>query len=216
MKNKGIIYILALAVFLIGTIEYIITGVIEMNAADLGVPTSEAGLLVTVFALAAAIVAPIMITLTINVDRKKLLMTTLGVFIASNGLMFIDLTYEAVLWIRIVQGASGGMATVVAMAVATRLVEQERRGNAIGVILMGLSSSLVLGVPIGTFFSEMFGWRVLFILIGVLSIIPLLIIYKKVPSIKEEEKASLSMQLSIMKNPTILTALLITLLYVGG
>ncbi|MGR6541686.1 MFS transporter [Paenibacillus tundrae] len=216
MKNKGIIYILALAVFLIGTIEYIITGVIEMIAADLGVPTSEAGLLVTVFALAAAIVAPIMITLTINVDRKKLLMTTLGVFIASNGLMFIDLTYEAVLWIRIVQGASGGMATVVAMAVATRLVEQERRGNAIGVILMGLSSSLVLGVPIGTFFSEMFGWRVLFILIGVLSIIPLLIIYKKVPSIKEEEKASLSMQLSIMKNPTILTALLITLLYVGG
>ncbi|MDQ0173528.1 MFS transporter [Paenibacillus tundrae] len=216
MKNKGIIYILALAVFLIGTIEYIITGVIEMIAADLGVPTSEAGLLVTVFALAAAIVAPIMITLTINVDRKKLLMTTLGVFIASNGLMFIDLTYEAVLWIRIVQGASGGMATVVAMAVATRLVEQERRGNAIGVILMGLSSSLVLGVPIGTFFSEMFGWRVLFILIGVLSIIPLLILYKKVPSIKEEEKASLSMQLSIMKNPTILTALLITLLYVGG
>lgn len=216
MKNKGIIYILALAVFLIGTIEYIITGVIEMIAADLGVPTSEAGLLVTVFALAAAIVAPIMITLTINVDRKKLLMTTLGVFIASNGLMFLDLTYEAMLWIRIVQGASGGMATVVAMAVATRLVEQKRRGNAIGIILMGLSSSLVLGVPIGTFFSEMFGWRVLFILIGVLSIIPLLIIYKKVPSIKEEEKASLSMQLSIMKNPTNLTALLITLLYVGG
>lgn len=216
MKNKGIIYILALAVFLIGTIEYIITGVIEMIAADLGVLTSEAGLLVTVFALAAAIVAPIMITLTINLDRKKLLMTTLGVFIASNGLMFIDLTYEAMLWIRIVQGASGGIATVVAMAVATRLVEQERRGNAIGIILMGLSSSLVLGVPIGTFFSEMFGWKVLFILIGVLSIVPLLIIYKKVPSIKEEEKASLSMQLSIMRNPTILTALLITLLYVGG
>ncbi|MDR6724593.1 DHA1 family putative efflux transporter-like MFS transporter [Paenibacillus amylolyticus] len=216
MRNKGIIYILALAVFLIGTIEYIITGVIEMIAADLGVLTSEAGLLVTVFALAAAIVAPIMITLTINLDRKKLLMTTLGIFIASNGLMFLDLTYEAMLWIRIVQGASGGMATVVAMAVATRLVQQERRGNAIGVILMGLSSSLVLGVPIGTFFSEMFGWRVLFILIGVLSIVPLLIIYKKVPSIKEEEKASLSMQLCIMKNPTILTALLITLLYVGG
>ncbi|KQY88007.1 chemotaxis protein [Paenibacillus sp. Root52] len=216
MKNKGIIYILALAVFLIGTIEYIITGVIEMIAADLGVLTSEAGLLVTVFALAAAIIAPIMITLTINLDRKKLLMTTLGIFIASNGLMFLDLTYEAMLWIRIVQGASGGMATVVAMAVATRLVQQERRGNAIGVILMGLSSSLVLGVPIGTFFSGMFGWRVLFILIGVLSLVPLLIIYKKVPSIKEEEKAGLSMQLSIMKNPTILTALLITLLYVGG
>ncbi|MEC0124490.1 MFS transporter [Paenibacillus pabuli] len=216
MKNKGIIYVLALAVFLIGTIEYIITGVIEIIAVDLGVSTSEAGLLVTVFALAAAIVAPILITLTINTDRKKLLMTTLSVFIASNGLMFADLTYETVIWIRIIQGASGGIATVVAMAVATRLVEKEKRGNAIGIILMGLSSSLVLGVPLGTFFSEMFGWRVLFVLIGALSVLPLLIIYKKIPAIKEEEKVTLSMQLSILKNPTILMALVITLFYVGG
>jgi DHA1 family putative efflux transporter-like MFS transporter len=216
LKNKRIIYVLALAVFLIGTIEYIITGVIEMIAVDLGVSTSEAGLLVTVFALAAAIVAPILIALTINADRKKLLMTTLGVFIASNGLMFVDLAYETVLWIRIIQGASGGIATVVAMAVATRLVEKEKRGNAIGIILMGLSSSLVLGVPMGTFFSEMFGWRVLFVLIGLLSVLPLLIIYKKVPAIKEEEKVTLRMQLSILRNPTILMALVITLFYVGG
>jgi DHA1 family putative efflux transporter-like MFS transporter len=216
LKNKRIIYVLALAVFLIGTIEYIITGVIKMIAVDLGVSTSEAGLLVTVFALAAAIVAPILIALTINADRKKLLMTTLGVFIASNGLMFVDLAYETVLWIRIIQGASGGIATVVAMAVATRLVEKEKRGNAIGIILMGLSSSLVLGVPMGTFFSEMFGWRVLFVLIGLLSVLPLLIIYKKVPAIKEEEKVTLRMQLSILRNPTILMALVITLFYVGG
>ncbi|PQP85121.1 MFS transporter [Paenibacillus sp. PCH8] len=216
MKNKGIIYVLALAVFLIGTIEYIITGVIEIIAVDLGVSTSEVGLLVTVFALAAAIVAPILITLTINTDRKKLLLITLGVFIASNGLMFADLTYETVIWIRIIQGASGGIATVVAMAVATRLVEKEKRGNAIGIILMGLSSSLVLGVPLGTFFSEMFGWRVLFVLVGALIVIPLLIIYKKIPAIKEEEKITLNMQLSILKNPTILMALVITLFYIGG
>lgn len=216
MKNKMIIYVLALAVFLIGTIEYIITGVIEMIAVDLGVSIPEAGLLVTVFALAAAIIAPILIALTINMNRKKLLMATLSVFIASNGLMFIDLSYETVLWVRIIQGASGGNATVVAMAVATRLVEKEKRGSAIGTILMGLSSSLVLGVPIGTFFSEMFGWRVLFIGIGLLSVLPLIIIYKKVPSIKEEEVVTLRKQLSILKDTKILTALVITLLYIGG
>ncbi len=188
MKNNLIINVLALAVFLIGTIEYIITGVIEMIAVELGVTTSEAGLLVTVFALAAAIVAPILIALTINVDRKKLLMVTLSVFIASNGLMFISPSYETALWIRIIQGVSGGIVTVVAMAVATRLVEKERRGRAIGIILMGLSSSLVLGVPIGTFFSEMFGWRVLFILIGLLSILPLLTSIKRFRQLKKKKQ----------------------------
>ncbi|WP_339233579.1 MFS transporter [Paenibacillus sp. FSL R5-0517] len=216
MKNKWIIYILALTVFLIGTLEYIITGVIEMIASDLSVSTSQVGLLVTVFALSAAIIAPILIAITINMDRKKLLLSTLSVFIASNGLMLFNLSYETLLWVRIVQGASGGMVTVVAMAVSTRMVEKEKRGNAIGIILMGLSSSLVLGVPVGTFFSERFGWRVLFVLIGLLSVLPLLIINKKVPVIKEEEKITLRMQLSILKNPLILTALLITLLYIGG
>lgn len=216
MKNKGIIYILALAIFLIGTIEYIITGVIDMMAVDIGVSTSEVGLFVTVFALSAAIIAPILIALTINMDRKKLLLITLGIFIASNALMLTNLSYETVLWVRIIQGASGGITTVVAMAVATRLVEPEKRGNAIGIILMGLSSSLVLGVPIGTFFSELFGWRLLFIFIGLLSLLPWLIIYKKVPSIKEEEKVTLKMQLAILGNPKILTALVITLLYIGG
>lgn len=216
LKNKLIIYVLALAVFLIGTIEYIITGIIEMIATDLKVSTSEAGLLVTVFALAAAIIAPILIALTINIDRKKLLMSTLGVFIVSNGMMLVNLSYETLLWIRMIQGASGGITTVVAMAIATRLVEHEKRGNAIGIILMGLSSSLVLGVPIGTFFSEMFGWRNLFIFIGVLSILPLVIIYNKVPAIKEEEQVTLGMQLSMLKSSTVLTALVITLLYVGG
>lgn len=216
MKNKWIIYILALAIFLIGTIEYIITGVIDMIAVDIGISTSEAGLFVTVFALAAAIIAPVIIALTINMDRKKLLLITLGVFIVSNGFMLIDLSYQAVLWVRIIQGASGGITTVVAMAVATRLVEPDKRGNAIGIILMGLSSSLVLGVPIGTFFSEMFGWRVLFVLIGLLSLFPLFIIYKKVPSIKEEEKVTLRMQIAILGNRKIVTALVITLFYIGG
>jgi DHA1 family putative efflux transporter-like MFS transporter len=216
LKNKGIIYILALAIFLIGTIEYIITGVIDMMAVDIGVSTSEVGLFVTVFALSAAIIAPILIALTINMDRKKLLLITLGIFIASNALMLTSLSYETVLWVRIIQGASGGITTVVAMAVATRLVEPEKRGNAIGIILMGLSSSLVLGVPIGTFFSELFGWRLLFIFIGLLSLLPWVIIYKKVPSIKEEEKVTLKMQLAILGNPKILTALVITLLYIGG
>lgn len=216
MKNKGIIYILALAIFLIGTIEYIITGVIDMMAVDIGVSTSEVGLFVTVFALSAAIIAPILIALTINMDRKKLLLITLGIFIASNALMLTNLSYEIVLWVRIIQGASGGITTVVAMAVATRLVEPEKRGNAIGIILMGLSSSLVLGVPIGTFFSEIFGWKLLFIFIGLLSLLPWLIIYKKVPSIKEEETVTLKMQLAILGNPKILTALVMTLLYIGG
>ncbi len=207
---------LALAVFLIGTIEYIITGIIQMVASDLSITTSVAGLLVTSFALSAAIGAPIIIALTINVDRKSILLLMLSIFILSNFITFFSHSFEMILLTRILQGLSGGVATVVAMAVATRLVDNEKRGSAIGIILMGLSSSLVLGVPLGTLLSEMMGWKALFVLIGLITIIPLFVVYRNVPTIKEQEPVTIGMQLSLLKDKRIVLAVAVTLFYVGG
>ncbi|USD79929.1 MFS transporter [Bacillus safensis] len=216
MKNKAVVYLLALAAFLIGTIEYIITGIIQMVADDLQVTTSAAGLLVTSLALSAAIGAPIVIALTINIDRRKILSWMLIIFILSNIITSVSHSFEMVLMTRVLQGISGGTAIVVAMAVATRLVEREKRGTAIGIILMGLSSSLVLGVPIGTFLSSMIGWKALFAAIGLITLIPLIVVYRCIPSMKEQELVTLGMQLSILKDKRILLAVAVTLFYVGG
>ncbi|MEC1078755.1 MFS transporter [Bacillus safensis] len=216
MKNKAVVYLLALAAFLIGTIEYIITGIIQMVADDLQVTTSAAGLLVTSLALSAAIGAPIVIALTINIDRRKILSWMLIIFTLSNIITSVSHSFEMVLMTRVLQGISGGTAIVVAMAVATRLVEREKRGTAIGIILMGLSSSLVLGVPIGTFLSSMIGWKALFAAIGLITLIPLIVVYRRIPSIKEQEPVTLGMQLSILKDKRILLAVAVTLFYVGG
>ncbi|MCM3368695.1 MFS transporter [Bacillus safensis] len=216
MKNKAVVYLLALAAFLIGTIEYIITGIIQMVADDLQVTTSAAGLLVTSLALSAAIGAPIVIALTINIDRRKILSWMLIIFTLSNIITSVSHSFEMVLMTRVLQGISGGTAIVVAMAVATRLVEREKRGTAIGIILMGLSSSLVLGVPIGTFLSSMMGWKALFAAIGLITLIPLIVVYRRIPSIKEQEPVTLGMQLSILKDKRILLAVAVTLFYVGG
>ncbi|MDQ0816190.1 DHA1 family putative efflux transporter-like MFS transporter [Bacillus pumilus] len=216
MKNKTVVYLLALAAFLIGTIEYIITGIIQMVADDLHVTTSAAGLLVTSLALSAAIGAPIVIALTINMDRRKILSWMLIIFILSNFITSVSHSFEMVMMTRILQGISGGTAIVVAMAVATRLVEREKRGTAIGIILMGLSSSLVLGVPIGTFLSSIIGWKALFATIGLITLIPLIVVYRRIPSMKEQEPVTLGMQLSILKDKRILLAVSVTLFYVGG
>ncbi|WP_103104593.1 MFS transporter [Brevibacillus reuszeri] len=216
MNNKWVVYSLALAVFLIGTIEYIISGILPIAAADLGITTSTAGTLVTAFALAAAIGSPIVVATTIQVDRRKILFIMLGIFILSSILVYFSPTFEMMLMARIIQGLSGGAATVIAMAVATRLVEERSRGRAIGTILMGLSSSLVLGVPVGTLLSEALGWRTLFVIVGLLTVIPLLVVYFRVPSITEQRAITLGMQLSILKDKKIMLAVGITLFYIGG
>ncbi len=102
------------------------------------------------------------------------------------------------------------------MAVAIRLVEKEKRGSAIGIILIGLSSSLVFGVPLGTFLSEIIGWRALFVLIGLLTIIPLLVVYRNVPAMQEQEPVMILMQLAILKDKRIVLAVAVTLFYIDG
>lgn len=216
MSNRGLVYLLALAVFLIGTVEYILSGILPIVAADLEVTTSAAGMLVTAFALAAAIGSPVVVAATIRADRRSMLLLMLALFILSSILAYASVSYEMMLVTRIIQGLSGGTATVIAMAVATRLVEAHHRGRAIGTILIGLSSSLVLGVPLGTLVSESLGWRALFVIVGLLAVIPLLAVVLKVPSIKEQKAMTLGMQLSILKNKQIVLAVFITLLYVGG
>jgi len=216
MSNKWIVYLLALSVFLIGTVEYIISGILPLVATDLGITTSAAGTLVTAFALAAAVGSPILIAATIRVDRKKMLIVTLGIFVLSSILVYMSHSIEVMLLTRMIQGLSGGAATVIAMAVATRLVDERNRGRAIGTILMGLSSSLVLGVPVGTFLSEAIGWRNLFIIVGLLAAIPMVAVYMRVPPISEERAVTFGMQLSILKNKRIVMAIFITLFYIGG
>ncbi|MEK3732045.1 MULTISPECIES: MFS transporter [Paenibacillus] len=216
MSNKWIVNLLALAVFLIGTVEYIISGILPLVASDLGITTSAAGMLVTAFALSAAVGSPILIAATIRVDRKKMLIVMLGIFIFSSILVYFSPSIELMLLTRVIQGLSGGAATVIAMAVATRLVDERNRGRAIGTILMGLSSSLVLGVPVGTFLSEALGWRSLFIIVGLLAAIPMIAVYTRVPTIAEQRAVTLGMQLSVLKDKKIVLAVFITLFYIGG
>ena len=83
MSNKWIVYLLALAVFLIGTIEYIISGILPIVAEDLGIATSTAGSFVTTFALSAAIGAPVVVAATIR-WTEKMPLVMLGIFIFSN------------------------------------------------------------------------------------------------------------------------------------
>lgn len=69
---------------------------------------------------------------------------------------------------RAVLGVSAGIFAVVALGVAAHIAPPERRGSAIGTILMGTSLSLVIGLPLGTLIGEYMGWRCIFAILGVI------------------------------------------------
>lgn len=213
--NKGI-FILAVTTFVAGTVELVIAGILGMIAEDLHVSVGTVGQLVSIFSFVFAFGAPILIALTSRIERRKLLLITMLIFLGGNILSILSTSFTTLLIARIILAASCSIVVVVSVTMAANTVAVELRGRAIGIIFMGLSASLVLGVPLGTIIGENFGWRMTFLLVAVLGILSMLGIIKFLPKVPPQPTVSLLKQIATLKSKKIVSIHLISVLELTG
>ena len=154
--------LLSLTTFAAGLAESILIGILPPLAEDLRVSISLAGQLTTLFSLGFALAAPLLGWLTRRIERRRLLLATLLLFALSNALAALAPGYLGLLLARLGMSACCGLLIVLASLLAAELAAPAQRGRAIGLIFMGISGSLVFGVPLGVQISDWFGWRWIF------------------------------------------------------
>ncbi|MBH0230992.1 MFS transporter [Halobacillus yeomjeoni] len=213
--NKKV-YLLALVSFVVGTVELIIGGTLDLVAADLNVSIGRAGLLITIFSLVFAIASPVLLTATAGVERKKLTLWTLLIFFLGNMIAFWSPSYMVLMAARIITAASGSLLVVLGVTIASSIVKAEYRGRAIGVIFMGISASLVLGVPIGLTIGNAFGWRAPFLLISVLTLLSMIAVGISLQKIQPKPVISVKEQIRTLKDQKIFSAQLTSFLFLTG
>jgi DHA1 family putative efflux transporter-like MFS transporter len=216
MSNTWKIYMLAAVSFLVGTSEFIIAGILDKVAADIGVSVAAAGQLVTVFALAYAFGTPFLMAITARIERRKLLLYSLGIFVIGNGITFVLPGYEFLIGSRIILALSTGVFVVTALTVASKLAPPGKQGSAIATLVMGFSTALIVGVPLGRVVAAAYDWKIIFGGIGILGLFALLIIYLAIPQSSGEEPVPLRKQLMLMKEPRIAIALSVTFFWIAG
>lgn len=210
------VYLLTIVSFIVGMVELIIGGILDLVATDLGVSLGQAGFLITVYSLVFAIAAPVLLTLTSGIERKRLTILALLVFLLGNVFAVFSQTYSMLLIARIISAASGSLLVVLCITIASNMVTEKFRARAIGIVFMGVSASLVLGVPIGLMLGNSFGWRAPFILITLLTVMSLICIYFFMEKIDPKPSISLAKQLRTLKNRKILFAQLASFLFLAG
>ncbi|WP_108671655.1 MFS transporter [Peribacillus acanthi] len=213
--NKRV-YLLTIVSFVVGMVELIIGGVLDLVAKDLNVTIGKAGFLISIFSLVFAIAAPVLLTLTAKIERKRLTLLALLVFLLGNGLAVFSTTYTLLLTARIVSAISGSLLVVLCVTIASNIVAEKYRARAIGVVFMGISASLVLGVPIGLMLGNAFGWRAPFILIMILTLLSIAGVYFFMDPIHPRPSIPLKMQLRTLKNRKIFYAQLTSFLFLTG
>jgi DHA1 family putative efflux transporter-like MFS transporter len=210
------IYLLTIGAFLAVTSELMLIGIMDMVASDLRVSVSQVGQLVTAYALAFAIGAPIVITWTTKYERKRVMLISFCFFIFANLLSLWSPSFTILMIARALLGLSGGTFTVVAMGAVSKIVSPEKLGSAIGTIMMGLSGSLVFGVPLGIVLSGWIGWKLSFGVIALGSGVVLVGLFFLIPTIPGGSSIPLQKQFLVFKNSKILTGFFITLFVNAG
>jgi predicted MFS family arabinose efflux permease len=168
-QRRGALYWLALGTFAIGTEGFMIAALLTTIAADIRVSVAQAGLLVSIFALAYAASSPVLTALTGRVDRRHLLIASMSLFAVLNLLAATSHSFGALAAARVLLAFAAGIYTPNANALAGALVPAQHRARAIAIVNGGLTAAIALGVPLGAVVGERLGWRMTFVGVGVLS-----------------------------------------------
>lgn len=208
--------VLALAAFAVGTDIFVVAGVLPAIADSFGVGIGTAGQMVTVFALAYAVSAPITGSLAAGWSRRSALVTALLVFAAGNAMTALASTFALVLASRCIAAAGAGLFTATASATAASLAGPERRGRALAAIVLAFSTSLAFGAPLGTAIGNAWNWRMTLWAVAALGLLAAAVILWRLPHVREGAPAGLRKRLEPLALPGIREGLLSSLVVFTG
>ncbi|MFM0229844.1 MFS transporter [Paraburkholderia sediminicola] len=207
---------LAITAFAIGAAEFIVVGVLPAISLDLHVSLARAGSLIGIYALALAIGTPITVLLTSRYGRKPLLVGLVLVFFAGNVGAALSHDFGTLLIARVLTAVAHGSFFAIGASVAARLAKPGQASRAIALMFAGHTLAMVVGVPLGTYVGNLFGWRLPFLLIAAIAFISALAIAKWLPSVSMSKPTSVTSQLMTIGNPAILTMMAVTILGFGA
>lgn len=190
--NKKLLVTFTVGVFLLGMMELIISGILELMSDDLGISVAVTGQLITVYAVSFAIFGPVLVKLTEKYKPKPVILISLIVFIFGNVIFGLSETFLMLALGRVVTAMAAAIFIVKILDMTVVLSEPSIRGKMIALVYMGFSAANVFGIPLGTLVGTMFGWRIIFLLVIVLSIFVGIGLIALVPDKESENKDSTS------------------------
>lgn len=164
------VLILIASSFMLGMSEFIVVGILPDIAADLKISEVTVGNLVSLFAFVYAPVTPLGSALSARFPRFATHLTLTGIFLAGNLLCAFAPNYAVLVVARIMIALVSGTLVAVAMTYAPDVTTDKFRTKFIAWVFSGFSIASVVGVPVGTWVANTFGWRWAFHIINVLTI----------------------------------------------
>ncbi|MER6031479.1 Cmx/CmrA family chloramphenicol efflux MFS transporter [Streptomyces sp. NPDC001851] len=206
------VYLLAFSLFAMGSAEFLLAGVLPDIADDLGISLSEAGALISAFAVGVVIGGPPLAVLTLRWPRRTTLVVSQGLFAVCVAIGLVTDNFAVLLVTRFLCGLAYAGFWAVAAVTAISLVTPDRTARASGVVVSGLSVAMVAGGPAGALLSHFTSWQGGFWAVVALTAVGALSTVVAVPATRAAQEPSVRRELRTMKQPQLWVVYAATLL----
>ncbi|MDR0996155.1 MAG: MFS transporter [Zoogloeaceae bacterium] len=204
--------LVALGAFALGMASYATAGLLPMIEAAFAVPVAFAAQLVTAFTLAYGLGSPLVVALLPAHWQRGGLLGALGLFVLTNAASALATDFGALLAFRALVGVSAGVYLAMGIAASERLSPPAQRGKTNALIMGGMASGTVLGVPLCLLLAERLGWASAFWLVTALGGIALLGLALRLPKLPAAVATPLKAKLTLLADRQVLGILLVSLL----
>lgn len=206
------VYLIAMGAFALGMASYVTAGLMPMIASAFAVSVAMAAQLVTAFTLAYGLGSPLAVALLPARAQRSGLLWALAVFVLANGASALAPGFASLLALRAVAGIGAGVYLALGIAAAAGVAAPRQRGKAIGVIMGGMASGTVLGVPLSLLLAQQLGWAAALWLVALLGALALAGLLWKLPVLPPAPAIALRRKLALLADGQVLAILLVSLL----
>lgn len=193
-----LVFILTVGVFGIINTEMGVVGILPLIAEKFQVSVPQAGWTVGAFALVVALSAPVLPLLFSGIDRKKVMLLTLGLFTLSNVVSMFTSNFTVLLVSRVLPAFLHPVYVSMAFTVAAASVSKEKAPKAVSRVFIGVSAGMVLGVPVTSFIASEVSFSMAMLFFTTVNALVLVATLLFIPSMPVKERLSYGTQLRVL------------------
>lgn len=208
----SLLYLLAACNLVIGTGAFGLTGILQPVASSLDVSVAAVGQSMTAYAMASALLAPLVLVATGHWQRRAALQLALGLFALGLVVCAAAVNLPMLLLGRVFMGV-GAVFTPIAASIAVAIVEPARQGKALSLTFLGMSLSYVIGLPLGAWLGLQLGWRVPTFAIALAALLMLALLTWRMPQRLDAPGATLAGLGTLLRHGAVMRSLGLTLMY---
>ena len=208
--------VLAVGMFALGTDSFVVAGVLPEISRTFGVSIGAAGQMTTAYAITYALMAPLIAAVAAHVPRKRMLLAALGIFGVANLVTAGAPNFAVAIASRVLAGVGAAMFAPTATGAAATLVSPERRGQALSIVIAGLTVATALGTPIGAVIGGLGDWRWTMAFVSILAGASAVGVWRLLAHVPLPPKITLAQRIKPVADPRISLTLLCTWLYQSG